>query len=261
MKLFEAVSVHVLSFKTFFDNLNNIIKACYFHFTPDGIVIDTVDDSRTIQVQCRIDKSTFSRYSVQDNLEKVGLQINNLYKIIKDAKQTDIIEFSIDDSTPDTFDLAITHKNNGKTTSSTKFVRLNELSFKDPMFIDHACIVSIKSTEFQSICKKLLNMDPDAIKLIICDQFIEFSSEGQINMKIEQSSANPLFKFIRHCAEVHSFDFTPRNIQLFNKCSSLSEEITIQCQNEMPCMFKYECGIGTLTLALSPRVKKDKIVK
>ena len=255
MKLLEAISVHILAFKTFLDNLNHVVKTCYFHFTPDGIFIKTIDDSRTIQVESHIPLSTFSRYSVTNNMDRIGLQINYLYKIIKEAKQTDIIEFSVNDSTPDLFDVIITHKNGGKTMSSTKFIKLNELSSRESIFNEHAYVISIKSSEFQSTCKKLLNMDPDEIKIVCYDQYIEFNAEGQINMKIEQSHLNPMYKFIRHNQNAHSFDFTTRNIQLFSKCSSLSDEITLQIQNDMPCMIKYECGIGTLMLTLSPKLK------
>ena len=66
MKLLEAVSAHVLPFKTFFDNLNNIIKTCYFQFGADGIAIKTIDDTRTIQVESHIKATTFSRYSAID---------------------------------------------------------------------------------------------------------------------------------------------------------------------------------------------------
>ncbi len=257
MYLLETTTVHIVALKSLIDNINNIIKTCYLCFNQDGITIKTIDDTKTILLHSFIKKDNFSVYNIRGNGEmKIGIQIIVLYKIIKDAKQNDILTFYVDDATPDTFEIVINHKNISKTSSSMKFIKLNELSF-DNIFDQHAYIITIKSSEYQAICKKLLNLDPEAIKIILCDQYVEFNIEGNINMKIEQTNVNPMFKFIKTCEEAHVGEFSARNIQLFNKCSSLSDEIQLQIHNNQPCVIKYNCGtLGFLTLTLSPRIQR-----
>jgi len=191
----------------------------------------------------------------------LGLNIQNLNKIMKCAGNDDIINLKCEED-PSSIGLIF---ENQKTDKISEF-NLNLLTIEaDQLGIpetEYSSIVTMSSSEFTRICREMSQIS-ETVSIETSKESVIFSVNGEIgagSVKIKANdSEKPEDRTILEVDEPVNLSFALRYLNLFNKASNLSNSVTLSLSNDTPLVVEYKIDkLGSLKFYLAPKITDDE---
>jgi proliferating cell nuclear antigen len=190
----------------------------------------------------------------------IGVNILNLFKIIKTASNEDTLSFFITDAEPN--DLQIRLENSTKKKMSTKRLKLIDFD-GDNINIppsEFECEISMPSLEFQKVCRDQSVLS-EVIEIKSVGNKLIFSCHGDIaddetvfGEKSEGDADGLKYDKTGDSTKIIQGYYNLKHLMMFSKCAGLCGNIKILMKNDFPIIIAYQVGnLGTLRLALAPK--------
>lgn len=257
--ILEVKTIQVNAFKTLIESLKDILQDVNIEFTEERIKILSMDSTQTILVHLKLDATNFEYYYCK-NKTIVGVNMPNLFKIIKTLSINDTLTLFMEESDPNTLGIAIINGDkNKKTTVRFKLIDLDVVDIKLPA-TKFESILTMPSDEFNKICRDMSPLT-DVIEIkSVGNQLILGGTGDFANQETilgEQDCDNGLvFKLKNNENMIIQGYYNLKHLQLFAKCTSLCNSIELYMKNNYPLVIKFGVGsLGNLTLALAPKLE------
>lgn len=240
---FELSNPSIL--KTIIDTLSIIVDESAITFTNDKVLINALSKDHISFMLVELDKYLFDSYECTD-VEIVNVDINQLAKIMKRCKNTDLMECTIDES-----NLTCTFKGDSTRKFNTRLID-NDYESPRPPIIDYPTKVTVSSEVFDESLKDLAIFS-DVIHILIDEDYIRFRGDGQ--------SGEAEIKYIHgeQIKEYYKSQFNIPKLQEMMKAKGFSEEITLKLGNDLPIMLtlKTPTNDAKIEFLLAPRISQD----
>ncbi|KAL3518107.1 hypothetical protein ACH5RR_020696 [Cinchona calisaya] len=185
----------------------------------------------------------------------MGMNLNNMAKMLKCAGNDDIITIKADDGS-DTVTFMFESPTQDKISNfEMKLMDIDSEHLGIPEAEYHA-IVSMPSAEFSRICKDLSSIG-DTVVILMTKEGVKFSTRGDIG------SANiPEEATVIEMNEPVSLTFALRYLNSFTKASPLSNTVTISLSSELPVVVESKIAeMGYIRFYLAPKIEEDEETK
>jgi proliferating cell nuclear antigen len=255
--ILEVKTIQVSPFKTLIESLKDILADVNIEFNEEGMKIITMDSTQTILVHLKLEASNFEYYYCKNKIF-VGVNMNNLFKIIKTLTINDSLTFFMEEADENTLGISIVNGDkNRKTTIKFKLIDLDIVNFKAPS-TKFDSILTMPSDEFNKICRDMSALT-DVIEIksvgnqLILGGLGDFADQETVLGQYENGLT---FKLAGNKDNVIQGYYNLKHLQLFAKCTSLCTSIELYMKNNYPLVIKFAVGsLGNLTLALAPKLE------
>lgn len=260
--------------KTIIESLKDILSDVPILCTPDGLEIFAPNSSKTVLVQAILDADKFNIYECPNNL-LIGINILNLYKIIKTVDYNDILRIFITEDDPSK--ICIQFENTQNKTTTISYLHLLDLDNEeyDKNSPNYAININIDTLYLQKVCRDMSNFS-DKIEIKVCKNQLILSCKGdfcerQISKNFndnltnqdddDDSSNTEETELVNQQKnndenlennEIIQGNFNLKFLTLFTKCSSLSKTIQLHLENDFPLIIEYNHILGNLKFCLAP---------
>lgn len=222
-----------------------------------GIKIVAVDSTKTLMILIKLDAREFSTFKVSKPIHDIGINLTQLYKLIKSIDKDDILTISVDEEDTQMLELFVENEvENSQTSNRLKMLDIDKKSYKIPV-TKFDVVITMDSSEFHKICKEMSQI-AEYIEIICKSNSITITCKGDCSEKsktiftsdtngIKIKPANAKKKTI-----VQGI-FEVKHFVTFSKCSNLCNNILIYMKNDYPIFIKYTVStLGQALLGLSP---------
>ena len=245
----EIRTVQSNAFKVLVEALKELLTDTAIEISPAGFKIVTMDTSRVVLVHLKLDASNFEYFSC-DGVKIIGVNMLNLYKIIKTLNSNDILTMYM---TSDNINqLCIRIDKDDKGTSSCYKLNLLDLKYEHVQIppADFASVLTLPSNDFQKICRDMHNIaeNIDITKLnnklfLKCKG--DFCSQETVITDTNNSEDTT--------GDIIQGVFSLKYLCMFTKCTNLSNTVEIYMKNDYPLIVKYTvASLGEIKLCVCP---------
>lgn len=246
----QLKTVRSSAIRILFESLKEILIDVNMVFDKEHVKITAMDSSKLLMVHLKLNTSEFEYYYCEKDIV-IGVNMNNLYKLIKTVNNNDTISFFVHKSMPTKLNIRI--ENAEKVTTyqySLLEVESSSLRIQPKEF---ESIITMPSSDFQKICRDMTNMGATQVEIKSLDDKLIFSCVGSIaqqetviggqNMKITESKG------------LVQGMFSLKYLLLFTKATNLCSTINIYLTNDYPIIIEYSvASLGTVKFILMPIV-------
>jgi proliferating cell nuclear antigen len=237
-------SIQTNAFKSLFEVLKEIITDVNIYFDDTGLKITSFDVARVTLVDVKMKAENFEEYSC-DTPVVIGVNMSNIFKLIKSVGNNDVILFESSEET-----LNITISNNTKKSKSTFNLKLLDINEE---IIDVPNITGMHQTTINSLDFQKLIRDMSAIgnemKIKRFKTCVEFSCCGDFaNQYTMIEDQNNIGNSV--CEGIFSIKY----ISMFIKSTSMCPLVQIMQSEESdsPIIFKYSiANLGDIRFYLA----------
>ncbi|PNX85517.1 proliferating cell nuclear antigen large form protein [Trifolium pratense] len=217
-----------------------------------------MDSSHVALVALLLRSEGFEHYRCDHNLS-MGMNINNMAKMLKFAKNDDIITIKTDDGS-DTVTFMFESPTQDKISDfEMKLMDIDSEHLVIPE-AEYDAIVRMPSAEFARICKDLSSIG-DTVVISITREGVKFSTKGDIgsaNIVCRQNTTVDDATVIEMNESV-ALQFALRYMNSFTKATPLSNTVTISLSNERPVVVEYKIAeMGYVRFYLAPKIEEDE---
>lgn len=264
MKL-EATTIQSHHVKQFFSSLKEQISDTDLECTPSGIRILSIDSSHIVCVHAELYASSFEHYQCDESFN-IGIDVMSVNKILKTIASGDILTLFVEseDSEGYTSDcLGIKIKNDQKAEDSVFYIDAIDTSTDKfrPVDSDDDIVITLPSSDLQSIIGKLKNTGSETLQLIYKNENLTFIAKGDIaratiDRHRTNGDNNPNGITVRNNDNdsLITVFLNINKVSEFTKCTNLSQYVTLFLKTDNPVFFEYQIGsLGKIRLGLSPR--------
>ena len=218
-----------------------------------------MDTSHVALVSLNLSMEGFESYRCDQNIV-LGININNLSKVMKLADPADSITLSADQD-PSTLKITF---DNPKTQRSTEFdlnlitLDVEHLSIPDT---EYSSLITINSNEFSKICKELQSLSESLTISTLADT-VQLSVEGAAGSGFIKLTNNDSDRkedqTLIEVEEAVTQQFALNYLNLFNKASSLSSFTRLCLHQEQPLVTEFKIdSLGVLKYYLAPKISDE----
>ena len=243
--------------KTIIETLSSIIDETKIRVTPNEFIITAMDPSKICLLQLVLSKEHFDEYNCNNGKCEIGLNLDDLDKILKRSTSSDMLEFLFKEQ-----DQKLRIKMKREEKERTRSFSLNLLDVEiEEVPIDNLLKIEHNST-FNIDPHLLLEALKDAqiysdilnIKAKV-DQLI-FESYGQIGEMVYELGIDDLIEanLEEECVGSYSITF----LKSILKIASITEKLEIALKTDHPLKMTFELlEGGELQYFLAPRVNQE----
>ena len=253
--ILEIQTVQSNVIKVLCDVLKETLNDVNFCFDNQGMKVMAMDGSHIALVHIKLFAEKFEYYHCPDKLF-VGLNMNNLYKLIKTVTNMDTITFFITEDNRHEFCIKIDNMDkNSTTTFNLKMLDIDENEIRIPD-IQLDSVIAMPSNDFQRICRDMHNI-ADHITITAYSDKLKLSCDGDFaSQQTTIGEANHGLVFSTSVVESDyevTGRFSLKYINLFTKSTNLSNTLEIFLKKDYPFMMKYHvANLGDLMFCLAP---------
>ncbi|KAG6416378.1 hypothetical protein SASPL_123807 [Salvia splendens] len=238
-----------LRLKKVLESIKELVTYGNFHCSPNGFSMQAMDSSHVALVALLLRSEGFEHYRCDRNIS-MGMNLNNMAKMLKCAGNDDIITLKADDGS-DTVTFVFESPTQDKISDfEMKLMDIDSEHLGLPEAEYHA-IVRMPSVEFSRICKDLSSIG-DTVAISVTKEGVKFSSTGDIG------TANIL------CRQNTTID-KPNDatvIEKMNEPVSLTfalSTVTLSLYSELPVVVvEYKIAeMGYIRFYLPPKIEED----
>lgn len=176
--IFRASTNEGYTLKTLVNLLLHIIKDAYFEIDQNEMRLRMMNNLKTILIDIVIQASNFRKYFINAK-QHLGINVDLFNKIMETVKKNDSLEFFIDEKKPQELGIKIIPKED-KTRITTSYIRIQNIqNIEIELPKGYTTSVTIKSTEFQKICKEFCK-NSKTINIVSYEETIKFNSDSGI---------------------------------------------------------------------------------
>jgi len=242
------------AFRVLVEALKEILTDTNIIFDETGIKLIATDNSHIVLIHMRLLADKFEHFHCFTKTI-IGINMNNLYKLIKTMSNNDILTLFIEKDNPNKLGIKI---NNVEKNSQTLF-KLNLLDISDEEINIPPAIfeteLTLPSSDFQKLIRDMTNIGENIeIKsigntlVLNCDgdfanqETILSETQNGLNFSMASKPELPIQGI-----------FSLKYLILFTKCTNLCNLIHMYIKNDYPLIIKYDvANLGDIKLCLSP---------
>jgi proliferating cell nuclear antigen len=253
--ILEIQTIQSNVIKVLCDVLKETLNDVNFVFDEGGMRVMAMDGSHVALIHLKLHADKFEVFRCDQKIN-VGLNMANLYKLIKTVTNMDAVTFFIDQDNPNEFGIRIENADrNSHTTFYLKMLDIDESEIRLPD-IQLDSVITMPSNDFQRICRDMFNIS-DQIQISTCKQMLKLSCNGEFaSQETLIGEASHGLVFSRHNDEDEvTGKFSLKYINLFTKSTNLSNSLQIYLKKDYPFMLKYNvANLGDIMFCLAPSV-------
>ena len=249
--ILEIQTVQSNVIKILCDVLKETLNDINFIFNESGIKVMAMDGSHVALIHLKLNADKFEYYKCTERMQ-VGLNMANLFKLIKTVTNLDTITFYVTSDNRHEFCINIENADkNSKTTFKLKMLDIDETELRIPD-IELKSVITMPSNDFQRMCRDMINISDLVIMTSFANTFT-LSCEGDFaSQETQIGEANHGLTFYK-CDEKISGKFSLRYLNLFTKSTNLSNTLDIYLKKDFPLMLKYNVSnLGEILFCLAP---------
>lgn len=255
----EVRTVQSSSFKILIEALKELLTDTCIEFDNTGMKIITMDNSKVVLVHLKLEASKFE-YFYCENKINIGVNMLNLYKLIRSVNSNDILTLFVDSN--DINSLGIKIENGEKNTRTVYKLNLLDLDMPkitiDP--VDFNSVITLPSIDFQKICRDMNNI-ADFVEIKNIGSQLILSCKGDFCSQetiISDTDNGNTVQNINGSNEILQGVFKLNFLVLFTKCTNLSSTVEIFLKNDYPLVIRYSvASLGSVKIALAPASNFD----
>ncbi|MEA3248430.1 MAG: proliferating cell nuclear antigen (pcna) [Nanoarchaeota archaeon] len=247
-------------FSVIVETLNSIIDECIIDVSSDELQINAMDPSRICLIRLTMKQENFDVYTCK-NSEKIGLNLDDLTKILKRSNNKDILEFGYykkdskirmqfcqeGQTRKRTFSLATID------TEQEDIPMENLLSIEYPSTFDMDTDIISEALKDAEIYSEILNMKADE------ENGIFFSSSGQIGEMEYDLSIEDLIE--SEITGISNGAYSLLFLKSILKISSITERLEVSLKTDHPLKMIFSILEGSeLSYFLAPRCEDADFV-
>ena len=257
VKVLELKTTQCLVIKTLFEALKEILIDVNLEFSDKFIRIKQMDIENTILVDLELKTENFEFYECKYTEEEplvVGINIINLFKLLKTMHNDDILCMSVDDESQDSLELRIENgAKNSVTIYSLGLIDIDEetLNIPEKTF---DIVITYVSANFQKIIKDMSVLSKNIKiqsynKQMILECTGDFASQKTI---IGENTDDIKFRINEN--SIFNGEYETKNLLSFTKCTNLCNHVRLYLKNELPLYIEYAVGnLGKVTLMVGSK--------
>ena len=231
--------------KSAFESIEKIVDEITLVADSDGLHLNTLDKSHITFITLDLDKTFFDEYQC-DVPEKIAIDCTKFFKILKKAKNTDILELNIGDNS-----LIITLKGDATRKFQLKFI---DLTYENsvPPTLELPYSIKIPSNLLKEYVNDM-DMYSEVLTFTLDEDYFIISTEGQ--------NGNAEIKYLHgeNVNDVVRSNFSIEKLQDILKANKFTEEC-ILIGDDMPLqlVMNLVTGDGKLEYLLAPRLNESE---
>nr|AFK35205.1 unknown [Medicago truncatula] len=246
--------------KKVLESIKELVNDANFDCSSTGFSLQAMDSSHVALVALLLRSEGFEHYRCDRNLS-MGMNLNNMAKMLKCAGNDDIITIKADDGS-DTVTFMFESPTQDKISDfEMKLMDIDSEHLGIPE-AEYDAIVRMPSAEFARICKDLSSIG-DTVVISVTKEGVKFSTKGDIgaaNIVCRQNTTvdKPDDATVIEMKEPVSLQFALRYTNFFTKATPLSSTVTISLSNELPVVVEYKIAeMGYVRFYLAPKIEED----
>ncbi|XP_023007566.1 proliferating cell nuclear antigen-like [Cucurbita maxima] len=241
--------------KKVLESIKDFVTDANFHYSATGCSLQAMDSSHITLVVLLLRAEAFELYRCDRNIS-VGMNLNNMSKMLECAGNDDAIRIKADDGN-DTITFVFESPTQRKVSNfemRLMDIDSEQLGIPD---LEHHAIVKMPSVEFARICKDLSSIG-DTVIISVTREDVTFSTIsdiGSANIVCSQNAAvaKPEEATVIEINEPVSLTFSLRYMNLFTKATPLSNTVTISLSSELPAIVEYKIAeMGHVRFYMDP---------
>jgi proliferating cell nuclear antigen len=251
--MFQARLSQGIILKKIIEALRELVTDVNLDISKEGISLQAMDASHVALVTFFLRAEYFQDFHC-DRPQTLGISIGSLGKVIKCAENEDSIVIRAEDNAS-----LITFIFEGKHDDRVSEFNLNLLTLEtEHMGIpdqEYAAIIQIPSPEFNRICKELSQLS-DTLNIDITKERVIFSVNGDTGrgaISLTQKNDKNIIEVINNV----NASFALRYLNLFNKASTLSNNVILSVSEDLPLIVRYDFEIGIMKYYLAPKINDE----
>ena len=259
--LFHIQTVQSGAFRILIEALKEILTDTNLIFDEGGIKLIATDNSKIVLIHMKLQSENFEHYYCKEKV-KIGVNMNNLFKLIKIMSNNDILSLYINENDPNKLGIRIFNEDkNSQTSFKMNLLDISEEEIKIPP-AEFETELTLPSPDFQKLIRDMTNIG-DCVDIksvgnsLIFECNGDFASQETILNENEDKNNSDGLKFsIMSKPEIPIQGiFSLKYLVLFTKCTNLCNLIHMYIKNDYPLIIKYTvANLGDIKLCLSPNI-------
>jgi|TARA_B110000495_G_scaffold202481_1_gene222753 proliferating cell nuclear antigen len=257
--IFDMKTVQSVAIKILIEALKEILTDANLIIDETGIKLVAMDSTKSVLIYMKLNSEKFESFYCKEKIS-VGINMFNLYKLIKTINTSDTLSFFINKN--DTNKLGIKLNNNEKNTETIYKLNLLDISQEEinipPAEFDSE--LTMPSHDFQKLIRDMVNIsDETEIKTSGNNLTLNCQGDFASQTTILGETQNGL-QFIHNVADEYLVQgvFSLKYLLLFTKCTNLCNQIQLYIKNDYPLIIQYTiASLGIIKLCLAPKISTD----
>ncbi|KAK7320287.1 hypothetical protein VNO77_29621 [Canavalia gladiata] len=237
--------------------VRDVVHNANLYCSSSGFSLQFIDSSHVALVSILLRPEGFEHYRCDRNIS-MGINLNNMSKILRCAGNDDIITVRAEDGTA-CLNLMFESPTQDKISDfemNLMDIKSEHLEIKEK----YNAIVKMPSADFYRICRDLSSIG-DIVTISVTKEGLKFSSTtGDIGAASRQNNVvdKPEEATVIKMDEPVSSKFALRYLKSFTKATPLSNTVTISLSKKLPIEVEYKIAeIGYVRFYLAPKIEDE----
>ncbi|MFB6145249.1 MAG: proliferating cell nuclear antigen (pcna) [Candidatus Nanohaloarchaea archaeon] len=232
--------------------ISDLISEGLFQLTDDGIKLIAADPAMVALVDFQIEKDVFEEYEL-DEENKVGLNLENFYSILRRANSSDTLTFEISE---DESKFHITMENSSTRDFSLPILNLSEDDIPSTDQLEFNVTAELETLVIESAIKDALVVG-DSVTISANSNEINIVAEGDqsnVDFTISSGSEGVLELEGSEAKSMFSLDYLNSMVG----AKKLSNVVEVRLGNDFPMRMNFDVPEqARLSFVLAPRIEED----
>ncbi|CAO3667595.1 unnamed protein product [Rhizopus stolonifer] len=247
--------------KSILEAVRELVTNCNLDCNDSGIALQAMDNSHVALVALMLRSDGFDPYQCDRNLP-LGINLTNLSKILKCARNDDILTLKADDG-GDVVNFVFESKDSDKVSSyDLKLLDIDSehLGIPDTTYDAN---IQMPSVKFQEIVRDLSTLS-DSITITCTKEGIKFSADGEIargsvTVKASSSVDDEDESTTIELQQSVAMSFAVKYLVNFTKATPLSSRVSLNMSADVPLLIDYKLdNIGYVRYYLAPKIEDEE---
>ncbi|CEI99865.1 hypothetical protein G6F70_002093 [Rhizopus microsporus] len=247
--------------KSLLEAVKELVTECNLECNDSGIALQAMDNSHVALVAMMLRSDGFDPYRCDRNLP-LGINLTNLGKILKCARNDDIVTLKADDD-GDALSLVFESKDSDKVSAyDLKLMDIDSEHLGIPE-TSYEAVVRMPSARFQEIVRDLSTLS-DSVTIECTKDGIKFSADGEIGkgsitVKANSSVDNEEESTVIELQQSVSMAFAIKYLVNFTKATPLATRVSLNLSADVPLLLDYNLdNIGYVRYYLAPKIGDEE---
>ncbi|KAI9345072.1 proliferating cell nuclear antigen [Pilaira anomala] len=243
--------------KSLLEAVRELVTECNLECNDSGIALQAMDNSHVALVAMMLRSDGFDPYRCDRNLP-LGINLSSLSKILKCARNDDILTIKADDN-GDVLSLVFESKDSDKISEyDLKLMDIDSEHLGIPE-TTYEAVISMSSSRFQEICRDLQGLS-ESVTIECTKEGVKFSSDGEIGkgaitLKANSSVDKDDDATIIELQQSVSMTFAIKYLVNFTKATPLSNRVSLNLSADVPLLVDYKLeNLGYVRYYLAPKI-------
>jgi proliferating cell nuclear antigen len=251
--MFKAEIEEVGLLKDSMKTISDLISEGLFQLTDDGIQLVAADPAMVGLVDFTLEEDVFETYEI-DEEQKVGLNIENFYSILRRANSGDTITLEVDE---DSSKFKITMKNNSTRDFSLPILNLSEDDIPSVGDLDQFTFnAELDASVLEGAIKDAMVVS-DAVTVSADGDSLQISAEGDqsgVDFTVESGAEGVHEMDGSDAKSMFSLDYLSKMIG----AKKLADTVTIKLGQDFPMRLEFtQPDQAQLNFVLAPRIEEE----